>query len=133
MRKMRRSMAAMMSGILALSPATMSFADEAAEAPVTYGNLISVSLTQGGEALTADITSVYSESGDTITEFWLAIPTTPSDGTSASDDASADMSVTDLVTAALESVSFDGVLSIRRDRTSQTRGICAVRIAHPRT
>ncbi len=32
MRKMRRSMAAMMSGILALSPATMSFADEAAEA-----------------------------------------------------------------------------------------------------
>lgn len=45
MRKMRRSMAAMMSGILALSLATMSFADEAAEAPVTYGNLISVSLT----------------------------------------------------------------------------------------
>ena len=74
MKKMRRSMAAMMSSILALSPATMSFADEATEAPVTYGNLISVSLTQGGEALTADITSVYNESGDASISVSVALP-----------------------------------------------------------
>ena len=74
MKKMRRSAAAMMSGILALSPASAIFADEAAEAPVTYGNLISVSLTQGGEALTADITSVYNESGDTSISVSVALP-----------------------------------------------------------
>lgn len=167
MRKMRRSVAAMMSGILALSPATMSFADEATEAPVTYGNLISVSLTQGGEALTADITSVYNESGDTsisisvalpaslmgteepveygfddvlrvcsdvvylnvdevvslyqdlvgddsitdilsavgITESWLAVPTTSSTGTSESDDAIAN-ALTDSLTS-LEATTTD--------------------------
>ena len=167
MKKMRRSAAAMMSGILALSPASAIFADEAAEAPVTYGNLISFSLTQGGEALTADITSVYNESGDTsisvsvalpesmmgteepveygfddvlricgddvylnvdevvslyqdltgddsitdllsmvgITESWLAIPTTPSDGASESDDAFA-TALADSLTS-LEAVTTD--------------------------
>ena len=167
MKKMRRSVAAMMSGILALSPASAIFADEAAEAPVTYGNLISFSLTQGGEALTADITSVYNESGDAsisvsvalpasmmgteepveygfddvlrvcgdevylnvdevvslyqdltgddsitdvlsmvgITESWLAIPTTPSNGTSESDDAVIN-ALTDSLTS-LEAVTTD--------------------------
>ena len=44
--KMRRTLAAMMSGILAMSPAGVIFADEAAQTPVTYGDMISFSLTQ---------------------------------------------------------------------------------------
>ena len=39
--KMRRTLAAMMSGILAMSPAGVIFADEAAQTPVTYGDMIS--------------------------------------------------------------------------------------------
>lgn len=62
--KMRRTLAAMMSGILAMSPAGVIFADEAAQTPVTYGDMISLSLTQDGETLSADITAVYNESGD---------------------------------------------------------------------
>ena len=62
--KMRRTLAAMMSGILAMSPAGVIFADEAAQTPVTYGDMISFSLTQDGETLSADITAVYNESGD---------------------------------------------------------------------
>lgn len=46
--KMRRTLAAMMSGILAMSPAGVIFADEAAQTPVTYGDMISLSLTQAG-------------------------------------------------------------------------------------
>ena len=61
--KMRRTLAAMMSGILAMSPAGVIFADEAAQTPVTYGDMISFSLTQDGETLSADITAVYNESG----------------------------------------------------------------------
>ena len=34
--KMRRTLAAMMSGILAMSPAGVIFADEAAQTPVTF-------------------------------------------------------------------------------------------------
>ena len=44
--KMRRTLAAMMSGILAMSPAGVIFADEAAQTPVTYGDMISFSLTR---------------------------------------------------------------------------------------
>lgn len=51
--KMRRTLAAMMSGILAMSPAGVIFADEAAQTPVTYGDMISFSLTQDGETLSA--------------------------------------------------------------------------------
>ena len=39
--KMRRTLAAMMSGILAMSPAGVIFADEAAQTPVTYGFIFS--------------------------------------------------------------------------------------------
>lgn len=66
--KMRRTLAAMMSGILAMSPAGVIFADEAAQTPVTYGDMISFSLTQDGETLSADITAVYNESGDCISD-----------------------------------------------------------------
>ena len=38
--KMRRTLATMMSGILAMSPAGVIFADEAAQTPVTYGDMI---------------------------------------------------------------------------------------------
>lgn len=62
--KMRKTLATMMSGIIAMSPAGVIFADEAVETPVTYGDMISLSLTQGGETLSADITAVYNESGD---------------------------------------------------------------------
>lgn len=62
--KMRRTLVAMMSGSLAMSPASVIFADEAAQTPVTYGDMISLSLTQDGETLSADITAVYNESGD---------------------------------------------------------------------
>ena len=64
--KMRKTLATMMSGIIAMSPAGVIFADEAVETPVTYGDMISLSLTQGGETLSADITAVYNESGDRL-------------------------------------------------------------------
>lgn len=70
--KMRRTLAAMMSGILAMSPAGVIFADEAAQTPVTYGDMISFSLTQDGETLSADITAVYNESGDS--SFSVTLP-----------------------------------------------------------
>ena len=72
--KMRRTLAAMMSGILAMSPAGVIFADEAVETPVTYGDMISLSLTQGGETLSADITAVYNESGDSSYSVSVTLP-----------------------------------------------------------
>lgn len=72
--KMRRTLAAMMSGILAMSPAGVIFADEAAQTPVTYGDMISLSLTQAGETLSADITAVYNESGDSSFSVSVTLP-----------------------------------------------------------
>lgn len=72
--KMRRTLAAMMSGILAMSPAGVIFADEAAQTPVTYGDMISFSLTQDGETLSADITAVYNESGDSSFSVSVTLP-----------------------------------------------------------
>ena len=72
--KMRRTLAAMMSGILAMSPAGVIFADEAAQTPVTYGDMISLSLTQDGETLSADITAVYNESGDSSFSVSVTLP-----------------------------------------------------------
>ena len=72
--KMRRTLATMMSGILAMSPAGVIFADEAVETPVTYGDMISFSLTQGGETLSADITAVYNESGDSSFSVSVTLP-----------------------------------------------------------
>lgn len=72
--KMRRTLATMMSGILAMSPAGVIFADEAAQTPVTYGDMISLSLTQDGETLSADITAVYSESGDSSFSVSVTLP-----------------------------------------------------------
>lgn len=72
--KMRRTLATMMSGILAMSPAGVIFADEAVETPVTYGDMISLSLTQGGETLSADITAVYNESGDSSFSVSVTLP-----------------------------------------------------------
>ena len=72
--KMRRTLATMMSGILAMSPAGVIFADESVETPVTYGDMISLSLTQGGETLSADITAVYNESGDSSFSVSVTLP-----------------------------------------------------------
>lgn len=72
--KMRRTLVAMMSGILAMSPAGVIFADEAAQTPVTYGDMISFSLTQDGETLSADITAVYNESGDSSFSVSVTLP-----------------------------------------------------------
>ena len=62
------------SGILAMSPAGVIFADEAAQTPVTYGDMISFSLTQDGETLSADITAVYNESGDSSFSVSVTLP-----------------------------------------------------------
>ncbi len=72
--KMRKTLATMMSGIIAMSPAGVIFADEAVETPVTYGDMISLSLTQGGETLSADITAVYNESGDSSFSVSVTLP-----------------------------------------------------------
>ena len=72
--KMRKTLATMMSGIIAMSPAGVIFAAEAVETPVTYGDMISLSLTQGGETLSADITAVYNESGDSSFSVSVTLP-----------------------------------------------------------
>ena len=72
--KMRRTLVAMMSGSLAMSPAGVIFADEAAQTPVTYGDMISLSLTQDGETLSADIMAVYNESGDSSFSVSVTLP-----------------------------------------------------------
>lgn len=136
--KMRRTLAAMMSGILAMSPAGVIFADEAAQTPVTYGDMISFSLTQDGETLSADITAVYNESGDSSFSVSVTLPAsmmgTEEPVVYGFDDVlrvcgedvylnveeivniyselTADDSMTELLSSALEYAAFEGTLSI---------------------
>lgn len=75
MKRLKTTAAAMMSGILAMSPAGAIFADETQEADVTArGSVISIGITQGGEELTADFTAVYSENGDASFSASLVFP-----------------------------------------------------------
>lgn len=74
MKRLKKTAAAMMSGILAMSPAGAIFADETATDVTTYGGLVSIAITQGGEELTADLTTVYNESGDSSLSVSLTFP-----------------------------------------------------------
>lgn len=75
MKRLKKTAAAMMSGILAMSPAGAIFADETQATDVTiYGGLVSIAITQGGEELTADLATVYNESGDSSLSVSLTLP-----------------------------------------------------------